>query len=456
MRTDPDTIEVELPYRYTPREYQLPAWRAMDDLKRVLMVWHRRAGKDKICFNKLICRAAETMANYAYYFPTAKLGRKALWKNVDMKHGMRVIDHIPKELLRKPPNETEMMIELINGSTIQVLGTDNLDVVGGNYFGVVFSEYQQQNPLAWDLTRPILAENGGFAWFNGTPRGENHLFDMLKTNSGNAAWFTQVLLVDDTHAITLEDIDEERRSGMSDALIRQEFYCDFSAPNERAVYGRFLAKAATENRIGPFPVDGRAPVHTSWDLGGPLNTVVWYWQCLPFGVIRLVDVDHGLKVTLTERVAHMNAKGYSLGKCYFPHDARQTARTGRTFEEDAREAGIKNIVVVPPISSVGQGVDYVAELFPTLEFREPACDIGIKGLKAYEWAPANINGLIRSEPLHNWASHIADALRTMAEANKLGLVDHSGTSRPHGVPVKVLTGYRGMEREEPLKNKVLR
>jgi len=208
-------VTIELPHRFRPRDYQLPMWRAMDTHKRCLMVFHRRAGKDKLCFTKLICRAIETKANYSYYFPTAALGRKALWLNVDVSNGMRVIDHIPKELLAKPPNQTDMRIELINGSTIQILGTDNLDVVGGNYYGVVFSEFQNQNPLAWDYTRPILAENGGFAWFNGTPRGENHFFDMLKTVKTNPTWFTQVLSVEDTKAISEEQIDEERRSGMS-------------------------------------------------------------------------------------------------------------------------------------------------------------------------------------------------------------------------------------------------
>lgn len=419
-------VTIELPHKFTPRSYQLPAWRAMDEKKRVLLVFHRRAGKDKLCFNKLICRAMERPANFAYYFPTATLGRKALWKNVDVVNGMRVIDHIPPRILAKPPNETNMMIELINGSTIQVLGTDNLDVVGGNFYGVVFSEYQNQNPMAWDLTRPILAENGGFAWFNGTPRGENHLFDMLKCNAGNEAWFTQVLTCEDTQAISAEDIEEERKSGMSEAMIRQEFFCDFVVANESAIYGREMSAALASQRIGPFPVDGRSPVHTSWDLGGPRNTVVWYFQRGPFGTIRWIDIDHGLDMTLVERVAHMRAKGYNYGRHFLPHDARQTSRTGRTFEQDAKEAGLSNTTVVPMIPDVWHGVDYVRQSFPSFEFRQPACDIGIKGLKAYESAPDTSRGVVRNVPLGTWASHIADALRTAIEADKLGLVPRAG------------------------------
>jgi len=397
-------------------------WRAMDDYKRCLMVFHRRAGKDKLCFNKLITKAIERPCNVAYYFPTAALGRKALWMNVDVTNGMRVIDHIPKELLAKPPNQTDMRIELINGSTIQILGTDNLDVVGGNYYGVVFSEFQNQNPLAWDYTRPILAENGGFAWFNGTPRGENHFFDMLNMAKRNESWFAQVLTCDDTGAITAEQIDEERRSGMSEALIRQEFHCDFSIANENAIYGRYMAKALAENRIGPFPIDGRSPVHTFWDLGGPRNTTVWYGQRVPFGGWRWLDVDIGLEMTVQERYAHMNAKGYGYGKHFIPHDARQTQRNGVTFETDALSAGFKNIQVVDRIPDVWMGIDYVMGLFPTFEFRLPSCERGVKAMKAYESAPDSSSGVVKNVPLQTWAAHVADAVRTMAEADRLGLI----------------------------------
>jgi hypothetical protein len=423
-------MTIELPHRFTPRDYQLPMWRAMDTHKRCLMVFHRRAGKDKLCFNKLVARAIQTKANYAYYMPTAALGRKALWLNVDVTNGMRVIDHIPKELLAKPPNQTDMRIELINGSTIQILGTDNLDVVGGNYYGVVFSEFQNQNPLAWDYTRPILAENGGFAWFNGTPRGENHFFDMLKMAKTNESWFTQVLSVEDTGAITLAQIDEERRSGMSEPLIRQEFYCDFNIANENAIYGRYMTAAAAEGRIGEFPIDGRSPVHTFWDLGGPRNTTVWYGQRSAFGHFRWIDCDIGLPFTIQERCAHMAAKGYNYGKHFMPHDARQTQRNGVTFESDAIAAGFKNIVVVPVIPDVWQGIDYVMGLMPTFEFRLPACETGVKGLKAYEQAPDSSSGVVRNVPLHTWASHVADGVRTMAEADRLGLIP--GYNSPEG------------------------
>lgn len=55
-------------------------------------------------------------------FSDGTLGRKALWDNIDARSGMRVVDHLPRELIAKM-NEQQMKVTLVNGSTIQVLGT---------------------------------------------------------------------------------------------------------------------------------------------------------------------------------------------------------------------------------------------------------------------------------------------------------------------------------------------
>lgn len=426
-------MTITLPHRYTPRETQLAAWRAMDEKKRVCIVWHRRCGKDKLFFNKLIVKAMERMANYAYYFPTAALGKRALWENVDTNNSMRVIDHIPAELLARAPNQTEMKIRLVNGSTIQVLGTDDLNVVGGNFYGTVWSEMSLQNPVAWDLTRPILAENGGWAWFNGTPRGKNHFHRMFTQAQSNPEWFAQKLTVDDTGSITQADIEEERRAGMSDDMIRQEFYCDFNAANPGAIYAKFIEKARDQGRVNDFPISGSSPVHTAWDLGSPRNTVVWYFQTVG-REIRVLRCDMDRDETITERVARMKGLGLNFGTHFLPHDARQTDRTGRTLEGELRQAGLANIQVVRVCTDIWAGINHLQELFQTLAFRETDCAAGLAALEAYHTREVQIGKVVSTEPVHDWSSHAADGLRTMAEAHsegmfKFGAVDRANPSR---------------------------
>ena len=121
-----------------------------------------------------------------------------------------------------------MMIEFINGSTWQLIGSDRYDsLVGTNPVGVLFSEYALSDPQAWDYIRPILTENGGWAWFISTPRGKNHFWQLYEMALRNEEWHCERLTVDDTDMITEADIQAERDSGMAESTIQQEYYCSF-------------------------------------------------------------------------------------------------------------------------------------------------------------------------------------------------------------------------------------
>lgn len=196
--------------------------------KRAVLVHHRRAGKDKVCWNYTIKQACQRVGTYFYFLPEFSQAKKVIWDNID-NDGFRMLDHIPREII-KNLNATELKITLVNGSIIQLMGADVFDKsgVGTNPIGVVFSEYSIQRPEIWNFVRPILAVNGGWAVFNFTPRGQNHAFQLLEMAKGLPdTWFTQVLTVDDTNVLTPDDIARERNEGMSQAMIDQEFYCKF-------------------------------------------------------------------------------------------------------------------------------------------------------------------------------------------------------------------------------------
>lgn len=92
----------------------------------------------------------------------------------------------------------------------------------------MFSEYSVTSPKAWNYLRPILLVNGGWVIFNFTPRGMNHAYNILQIAKNNPnEWFSQVLTVNDTNIITPDQIDSERREGMPEELIQQEYYCKF-------------------------------------------------------------------------------------------------------------------------------------------------------------------------------------------------------------------------------------
>ena len=220
-------MEITLPSNFEPRSYQLPFLKAWDNgAKRMVLVWHRRSGKDKTCIANLPKKMFDRVGAYYYFAPTYSQGKKIIWDGMD-GDGFRMIDHIPKELRKGKPNETEMKVELVNGSFFQVIGTDKIDsVVGTNPVGCIFTEYSLQDPRAWDLVRPILAENGGWAVFIFTPRGMNHGWKILQQAKDNEEWFFQELSVDDTNAISEEVLLGEKKE-MPNDLFQQEYYCKF-------------------------------------------------------------------------------------------------------------------------------------------------------------------------------------------------------------------------------------
>lgn len=246
--------EITIPHNFTPRPYQMPLLKAMDSgTRRACLVWHRRAGKDKCALNLTIKKMFERVGTYFHALPTYNQGRKVLWDGRG-KDEFKFMDHFPPEIIARR-NSTEMKIELVNGSIWQVIGADNYDsVVGSNPVGIVFSEYSvsERYPMAWDYFRPMLTENGGWAIFIFTPRGRNHGFELYQQAAINPSWFTQILTVEDTKAIGLAEIDEDRRAGMSEDMIQQEYYCSFLAATESILIPPMLIEEARRRNVNAY------------------------------------------------------------------------------------------------------------------------------------------------------------------------------------------------------------
>lgn len=407
-------MQIDLPHNYKPRPYQMPFLKAMDKKNRAVCVWHRRAGKDKTFLNHTINKMALRVGTYYYYFPTLAMGRKVLWDGID-KDGNRFRDHFPREIVANT-NEQEMKIRLINNSVFQIIGTDRLDVVGTNPVGCTFSEFSLQNPKGWDYVRPILAENGGWAVFNFTPRGYNHaklLFDMAKDNP---EWFCQKLTIDDTCAISKEAVEEERKAGMSDELIQQEFYCSFDMGVEGSYYARHIAKAREEKRILSYNHDPSNVIHTAWDIGIGDSTAIWFYQ-LSGVQIHIVDyyenhgegLPHYIKV-LREKEAQF---GYLYGEHYAPHDiANREFGTGDSRLDTARKLGVRFNVL--PGESIESGIEKVRSMMPKCYFNIDRCRDGIIALENYRKDYDEKNRSYKQRPLHDWTSHAADAFRYLA------------------------------------------
>jgi hypothetical protein len=215
---------------------------------RALKVWPRRNGKDLTDINILAAKALQRKGLYFYVAPFQNQIRSIIWEGMDGT-GKKFLDYIPPELVTRKLNQT-MKLWLKNGSAIQLLGSDNPDaVVGNNPLGIVFTEFSLHKPGIWEYLRPILAENGGWAMFNGTPRGMNHFYLMARMAEKNPAWFYQYLTQKDTGYPTLEAIQEERDAGMPESLVDQEFFSSWTASSEETLIPLDFIKPCIDTRL---------------------------------------------------------------------------------------------------------------------------------------------------------------------------------------------------------------
>ena len=306
-------MRVILPNDFDPRPYQVPFMRYMDNHLlggRAVCVHHRRAGKDLMGGHQLCKMAHRRTGVYWHVFPTFEQGRKAIWEGF-RSDGKRTIDNIfPKEIVKKR-NEQEMKVELLCGSIYRIIGSDKIEVVGAGPVGVLFSEYSIAKPRAWDLIAPMLRENNGWAAFVYTPRGANHgkkLYDMAKANPD---WFCDLRTLYDTKAYDPDrTIAEERAAGRPEALIRQEYLCDWTAANVGAVFGDLVEDLEKRNGVNAF-IHENDGVFTSWDLGLRDATSIWFWRLNSKGVPDVIDFYEANGKPLSHFMDTVDSRGYS-------------------------------------------------------------------------------------------------------------------------------------------------
>lgn len=413
-------MQIEIPFNFTPRSYQLELLKALDNgFKRALAVYHRRAGKDKTLFNVIIKKSLERKGVYYYLFPEFAQGRRVIWEGMDAS-GYRFLDHIPKPLIKRM-NSTDMKIELVNGSIIQIIGTDKFDKVrGSNPVGCVFSEFAFQNPVAWDVIRPILAENGGWAVFNSSTNGKNHFYKMYQMALNDPAWFVQNITVDDSRDaqgkryVPEEAVEAERRAGMPEEMIQQEFYNSFTANAQGYYYLSEIELAEKEGRITKVPYNPSYPVDCYFDIGYTDNCVIWFVQRIN-RVFHIIDLYHDKGQKFSHYAKELQKKPYVYSSMNFPHDMKKTEfGTGRSNYEVAEELFKGMEVNVVQKLDVQDGINAVRMIFPICYFDAEKCKDGLEALQNYHREYDRERKEFKQKPVHDWSSDFADAFRYFA------------------------------------------
>ena len=217
---------------------------------------------------------------------------------------------------------------------------------------------------------------------------------------------------DDKPIITDKDIEEERKAGMSEELILQEYYCSFEAAIEGSYYGKQLAQARKDGRITEVQYTSELPVHTVWDLGIDDSTAIGFYQKVG-NETREIDYYENSGEGLDHYIDVLKDKPYNYGLHFAPHDIKvREFSTGRSRLETARSKGL-NFNIIPNIS-ISDGIDAGRKMFDHLYIDRVKCQRHIDCLASYTKKWDDKNKCFQNKPLHNWASHGGDVHRYAA------------------------------------------
>lgn len=405
---------------------------------RIIQVAHRRWGKDEMALQGLCQIIADPncpkhrIGNYWHCLPEYEQARKAIWEGVNAHTGKKRIDEaFPPELI-SGSDSTTMMKRFKNGSTYQLIGSDRYNAtVGSGPVGIIYSEWALANPSAWAYHRPMIEENGGWAAFITTPRGNNHaksMFDFAKNDMTNGGrWFAELSSILDTGALTLEQIEESIHEyqgiygqDFGLAMFEQEYLCSFSGAMVGAIFGGEISRAEREGRILNLPIHPRYPVHTAWDLGKASNNPIWCFQVIN-GVPHIVDFYRPENDDLEEWCLWLSERGYN-GNDYVPHDIAATEwGSKRTRIETLVQLGRKPKRV--PKVSVQDGINAGNQTIRVAKFNLAKCFDGIEGLKNYRREYDNDLKTFRQNPVKDWSEHIGSSWRYLSLAWRNEIVE---------------------------------
>ena len=355
-----------------------------------------------------------------------------MWDAINPQTGRRRIDDAFPHDIRAGIREQEMSIKFTNGSTFQLVGSDNHDsLVGSPPVGLVFSEYALSSPNAWGYLMPILEENGGWAGFNSTPRGKNHFQRLLELAKKEPGWFWSLLTAEDTGVFEVEQLQAilrqlqaEHGADYGKALWEQEYYCSFSATLPGSIWGDCVTRAERDGRITEVHHTEGFPVFTAWDLGYDDDTAVWFYQIIA-GEIRIIDcfADRLKDIEFYADMLKRKSKelGYQYGTHWLPHDARPRtlAAGGKSIMQQLFDHDIGRIVIVPRLD-VEEGIQAARATFPKCWFDEIRCEDGLDALRGYKRDWDEEKKIMSSHPVHDHTSHYADAFRALSLSWKKG------------------------------------
>lgn len=152
--------------------------------------------------------------------PVRHQAKKIYWSDVKQL--------VPKKFMLGQPNESELIVRLINGSEIHVVGMDRPERVEGQPWDHgVLDEYGNMKPQTWEEhVRPALSDRKGTCDFIGVPEGRNHYYDLVQLAKEDKTGAWRVWHWPSWEILDAEEIEAAQRD-MDPLIYEQEYGGEF-------------------------------------------------------------------------------------------------------------------------------------------------------------------------------------------------------------------------------------
>lgn len=322
-------------------------------------------------------------------------------------HGLADRFEVLEKSIRNPATGSEFLFEGLRHNVGRIRSLEGIDKVW-------VEEADNVVRSSWEILIPTIRKDGSEIIISFNPNLEtDETYQrfivhpppdavVMKVNYHDNPWFPQVLR-EEMETLKARDPDAYQHVYLGE--------CRYTL--DGAIYATELREAQEEGRITGVPYDPTKPVNVYFDLGWADATAVWFAQHIA-GETRLIDYLEDSQRPFNSYLKELQNRGYVYKTMWLPHDAQaKSLGTGRSIEEMAAAAGWR--VRIVPRLSVADGINAARTLFPNMWFDKTACADGLQALRHYRY-DVDRNGQVSRNPLHDDASHGADALRGVAVA----------------------------------------
>ena len=399
-------MKITIPY--APRVQQAYVHKELDKYRYAVLCTHRRFGKTTLCLNHLI-KMAMTSKNhaprFAYIAPTYSQAKKIAWDYLKF-----YTEKIPGTKW----NESELRCDLINGSRISLLSSENPDSIRGIYLDacVIDEAANVSQNLIDEVIIPALSDRRGKLFLVSTPNGMNNIFyEYFQKAQADDKWFLYKAKASETGIVDKEELDAALAI-MGEGKYQQEFECSFIGNIRGSIYGDLINELEDNKRIGGVPYDPAHLVNTSWDLGYTDACSVIFFQQINHN-IHIIDYYENEKEALPHYAEYLKEKEYIYGNHYVGHDVDQTDfSSGYSRREVAANYGIR--FRVAPRMPLEDGIHAVKMILPRCKIDSDNCSDLIIALRHYHRKYNDKERVYKLKPVRDFSSHPMDALRYLA------------------------------------------